>query len=339
MTGPGFVPPQSSSSIAGATPTGGHAGAIGLFADESERRRDAELLRIRTDQRAALADLGLRALGGGAVQDLLEHASASVAKMLDVEFSEVLELVDEESGLRLVAGVGWRTGTVGAAHVGLDSESQAGFALARDQPVVVEDWRAETRFGAPLLLREHGVVSGAVVVIHGRDRPWGTEPWGVVGVHTRLPRTFTAEDIAFLESVANTLALAIERGEAEQKLRQRNSEMAELAEQVARLADERRRIMADALDAEDRTREHISQLLHDEVLQSLLSARQDPPRHCEPHPPATTRSHMHTKLSLKPSASCGTPWRPCIPSRSPRVASRPPSERSPTFTRGAEGLR
>jgi signal transduction histidine kinase len=60
-----------------------------------------------------------------------------------------------------------------------------------------------------------------------------------------------------------------------EELEHRNSEMAELAERVARLADERRRIMADALDAEDRTREQISQLLHDEVLQSLLSARQD----------------------------------------------------------------
>jgi len=254
---------------------GQHAGAIVMFADESERRRDAELLRISTAQQAALAELGLRALGAGALQDLLDHAGAAVAKQLDVEFSEVLELVDEEHGVQLVAGVGWRTGTVGAAHVGLDSDSQAGFALACDQPVIVKDWRAETRFQAPPLLSEHEVVSGAVVVIHGRDRPWGTEPWGVVGAHTRLPRTFTAEDIAFLQAVANTLALAIERGEAEQDLRQRNTEMTELAEQVSRLADERRRVMADTLDAEDRTREQISQLLHDEVLQSLLSARQD----------------------------------------------------------------
>jgi signal transduction histidine kinase len=66
------------------------------------------------------------------------------------------------------------------------------------------------------------------------------------------------EDLAFLQSVANTLALAIERREAEKE--------------VTVLADERRRIMADALDAEDRTRERISQLLHDEVLAELRNA-------------------------------------------------------------------
>ncbi|MGN6868831.1 MAG: GAF domain-containing protein [Solirubrobacteraceae bacterium] len=240
---------------------GEHMGAIVMFADESERRRDAKLLQTRSAQQATLAELGLRALGGGALEDLLRHAGAVVANTLDVEFSEVLELIDGEDGLRLVAGVGWRSGTLGTAHVGLGCDSPAGFALACDQPVVIEDRRTETRFGSPPLLRDHGVVSGAVVVVHGRDRPWGTDPWGVLGAHSRSPRTFTAEDLGFLQSVANTLALAIERGNAERE--------------ASILADERQRIMADALDAEDRTREQISQLLHDDVLQSLLAARQD----------------------------------------------------------------
>jgi PAS domain S-box-containing protein len=240
---------------------GEHVGAIIVFGEIGDRQRAAEQLRTRAAQQAALAELGLRALGGGAVQELLDHASTVVAEMLGVEFSQVLKLIDEQSGLRLLAGVGWQPGTVGAAHVGFDGKSQAGYALACDQPIVVEDWWAEKRFRAPDLLRDNGVRSGVSVVIHGRDHPWGTAPWGVVGAHTRSPRGFTTEDLAFLQAVANTLALAIERSEAERE--------------VSALADERRRIMADALAAEDRTREQISQLLHDEVLQSLLSARQD----------------------------------------------------------------
>ena len=262
-------------SIAPLYEDGEHVGAIVVFADVGERHRDGELLRMRAAQQAALGELGLQALGGGALEDLLQHASTLVARLLDVELSAVLQLIDQERRLELVAGVGWRAGTVGAAHVGLDHDSEAGFALACDQPAVVSDWHAETRFRAPLLLREHRVVSGVCVVIHGRDRPWGTEPWGVIGAHTRLPRTFGAEDVGFLQTVANTLALAIERREADQELRQRDAEITQLAEGMSRLADERRRIMADALDTEGRTREQISQLLHDEVLQSLLSARQD----------------------------------------------------------------
>jgi Asp-tRNA(Asn)/Glu-tRNA(Gln) amidotransferase C subunit len=57
-----------------------------------------------------------------------------------------------------------------------------------------------------------------------------------------------------LHTVANTLGLAIEQNDAEQELRERSQEIAGLAEQLSKLAEDRRRILADALDAEDRTR-------------------------------------------------------------------------------------
>ncbi|HJS96337.1 MAG TPA: ATP-binding protein [Solirubrobacteraceae bacterium] len=250
-------------------------GAIVVFIDVRQRRRDTELLRSRAAQQSALAELGLLALGGGPLQGLLEKATVLVAQTLDVDLAQALELDPGADCLRLRAGIGLRAGVVGTATVETGRGSLAGYTVARDQPVVVEDMRVERRFRAPSLLLEHGVISGLAVVIHGRDRRRGTEPWGVLGAHTRSRRTFTEEDANFLHTVANTLGLAIERNDAEQELRQRNREIAELAEQVSKLADARRRIMADALDAEDRTREQISQLLHDEVLQSLLAARQD----------------------------------------------------------------
>jgi signal transduction histidine kinase len=45
--------------------------------------------------------------------------------------------------------------------------------------------------------------------------------------------------------------------------------------QVAKLAAERQRIAAEALNSEDRTRQRISELLHDRVLQALLATSQD----------------------------------------------------------------
>jgi PAS domain S-box-containing protein len=250
-------------------------GAIVVFIDTRQRRRDTELLRSRAPQQSALAELGLLALGGRPLKGLLEKATVLVAQTLDVDLAQAFKLDSGAGCRRLRAGVGLRNGLVGKATVETGRGSLAGYTVARDQPVVVEDLRAERRFHAPAFLLEHGVVSGLTVVIHGGNRQRGTEPWGVLGAHTRSARTFTEEDVNFLHTVANTLGLAIERNDTEQELRQRNRELAELAEQVSKLADDRQRIMADALDAEDRTREQISQLLHDEVLQSLLAARQD----------------------------------------------------------------
>jgi two-component system sensor kinase FixL len=52
-------------------------------------------------------------------------------------------------------------------------------------------------------------------------------------------------------------------------------ELSRRARQVARLAEERGRLVAQALEAEDRERRRISQALHDDALQTLLSVDQD----------------------------------------------------------------
>lgn len=242
----------------------------------SRRRSDAgDLFPARADQQAAVACLGLEALGGGPLQALLEHASLRLAEALDVELTQILQLLPDEDALLLRAGVGWRPGLVGAATIGLDQGSPAGVALACDKTVVVKDLTAEARCRAPALLIAHGAVSGINVVIHGRDRPWGTEPWGVLGAYSLRARTFTSDARNFLGAVANTLALAIERDDAGHALERREREMFELAKQVTSLAEDRHRLLVDALEAEDRARERISQLLHDGALQSLLTVRQD----------------------------------------------------------------
>lgn len=84
-------------------------------------------------------------------------------------------------------------------------------------PVIVKDLRAETRFSGPPLLFNHGVVSGMSVIIQGRQRPFG-----VLGAHTTRQRIFSKEDTDFFQSLANVLAMAIERKQAEE--RQRESE-------------------------------------------------------------------------------------------------------------------
>jgi PAS domain S-box-containing protein len=123
-------------------------------------------------------------------------------------------------GLLLRAGVGWSNGFVGVATVNAGAESQAGYTLLSNAPVIVEDLQAETRFSGPPLLRDHGVVSGLSVIIPGRDRPFG-----VLGAHTVKRRAFKPDDVHFLEAVANVLSEAIERKKAEEEIRRDISEV------------------------------------------------------------------------------------------------------------------
>ena len=181
-----------------------------LQAEIFERKRLQEEMLSRVRQQESVVYIGERALSGLELPWLLREACERVAQTLAVEFCKLLELQPDGLTLLLKAGVGWREGLVGQATVPTGMGSQAGYTLTSNEPVIVEDLRAETRFSGPSLLVDHGVLSGMSVIIPGRDRPYG-----VLGAHTAKRRSFRNEDINFLESVANILSQAVERKDAE----------------------------------------------------------------------------------------------------------------------------
>jgi GAF domain-containing protein len=173
-------------------------------------------LRARKRQQSAAADLGNLVLSGIVEDDLFQAAAARVADTLEVDATGVLELLPGGAALLLRAGVGWREGLIGRATLGSGLESHAGYALERNEPVIIADLRTEKRFRPPPLLRDHGMISGVSVLIRGDG-----VPFGVLGAYTKSRRTFTADDVHFLQSVANVLALAHRRRREEIARQQR----------------------------------------------------------------------------------------------------------------------
>ncbi|HEY6749725.1 MAG TPA: response regulator [Rubrobacteraceae bacterium] len=181
--------------------------------ERTDRKRAEEALETRARQQAAVADLGRRALTEPTLSALMDKAVEVVAHTLGVRYCEILELLPEGDALLLRAGVGWKEGLVARTTLGVGLNSQAGYTLASRESVIVEDLREEKRFSGPLLLHEHGVVSGMSVVIHGQDKSFG-----VLGAHTDSRRAFTEDDANFLQAVANVIATAVDRKEAEEAL-------------------------------------------------------------------------------------------------------------------------
>ncbi len=193
-------------------------------ADQARRAAAAELA-TRARQQAAIADFGHRALRGTGLPALLDEAVVLVARTLNVEYSKVQELLPDRKALILRAGVGWKAGLVGQAIVDAGPESQSGYTLVSERPVIVRNFAEERRFVPSPLLAGHDVVSGLSVIIPGKD-----QPFGVLGAHTSRSRSFTRDDVNFLEAVANILAAAIERGRTEQDLRRFNRAIRTLSE-------------------------------------------------------------------------------------------------------------
>jgi PAS domain S-box-containing protein len=199
--------------------------SLRLAIRSARERRQADAQReTRLRQQAAVARLGRLALGGCDFERLLDAAVGAVVEAMAVEFSTVLERQPDGAALRLRAGRGWAAGLVGSAnvHAGLDSE--ADHALQTGQPVIVEDFAAETRFTASALLRDQGIVSGVSVLI--RDGC----TYGVLGAHSRRRRQFTEHDVHFLQAVANVLAEAMRRGAIEASLRENEERYRRLIE-------------------------------------------------------------------------------------------------------------
>jgi signal transduction histidine kinase len=95
---------------------------------------------------------------------------------------------------------------VGSLKIPAGVSSPAGYTLLRNEPLAFDDLEHETRFEAPAELSSHGIVSGAVVTIAGRDRPFGA-----LHALSTSRRVFTRDDLHFLRSVANIVATTIQR--------------------------------------------------------------------------------------------------------------------------------
>jgi PAS domain S-box-containing protein len=173
-------------------------------------RAEAE---ARARQEAAVTALSREALAGRNIGWLCSEAVWTLARVLDVEFSKILELASAGEELILRAGVGWSEGRVGMRRLPARGDSQASYTLQQSEPVLVDDITKETRFRASALLLDHSVVSGMSAVIRGRSRPYG-----VLSVHTARKRCFNNHEAYFLQSIADVLADAIMRRQLEEKL-------------------------------------------------------------------------------------------------------------------------
>lgn len=201
-------------------------GVVLTFTDVTRLRDLVDQSQRRVAQQAIVADLGQRALEGAELQQLMDEATKAVAEILNVEFVKLLELLPSRQELLLRSGVGWPAGTVGQVRVGAGLDSQAGYTLAINSPVVVDDLTKEKRFSGPSLLRDAKIISGMSVIIQG-----SRQPFGVLGVHSPRQRRFGQEDVNFLHSVAHVIAQAVTRKAFESELKNLNRQLEKNDEQ------------------------------------------------------------------------------------------------------------
>jgi PAS domain S-box-containing protein len=165
-------------------PGAGEIAIAAFFRDVSGRRRADAELRDRARQQAALAALGELAMNAEDIEPLLHAACATAMEVLAVD---AVALVEEADGGRVLL-----------ATAGLERE-----ALPALQP------------GAPVAAAL-GFAAAAEATLPGRDGAAGR-----LGAYARAPRTFSADEVRFLETTASILASAVARRRAEEEVLER----------------------------------------------------------------------------------------------------------------------
>lgn len=180
-------------------------------------------LKSRVEQQQCVADLGQTALGTTSLTTVFDQAVTHVSEMFNADYAKLLEYRSKHDDLIVRAVTGWENDIVDEETIGTGPDSQAGYTLQSECPVIVHQLQNEQRFQGSHLLREYGVVSGISVIVGSPN-----DPWGVLEIHTTTETVFTDDDITFVQNIANAVANAATRHAREQEFKQ-TTERLELA--------------------------------------------------------------------------------------------------------------
>jgi diguanylate cyclase (GGDEF)-like protein/PAS domain S-box-containing protein len=164
-------------------------------------------------QQGLIAAFGKSALADTDLDDLLRQAADVVAQGLGVDHSAVLQLAPDRGSLVLRAGVGWSSTWDGQCIVELGGDKPGTGMCAITEPLIVEDFESASAPPPSPMQARHGVRSSASVPIHGAGGPYG-----VLSACSTEPGQFKQESVNYLKSLANTLATAMDRKDAERRL-------------------------------------------------------------------------------------------------------------------------
>ncbi len=189
------------------------ANMASLEGELQERKRTERLLAAHARESAVIAGLGQWALAGMEVMSLIQEAAEEVLHTLDSDCCCLWELLSDRQELALKAGRGYCQDEIESVTLGVNTESQVGYTLLVNEPILSLNFQEENRFTPSPFLLERGILSGITVLVHGQ-----TGPYGVLAAYSTERGQFDVEDLHFLQAIANVLAAAIDRQKRERAL-------------------------------------------------------------------------------------------------------------------------
>jgi PAS domain S-box-containing protein len=243
---------------------------IGIVRDITERKQAEQALQKNKERLELLANVAEKLLRSEDPQAIIEDLCRVVLAHLDCQFF-FNYLVDGPDGNLILNAFAGFCAEDAARFQKLDSTASLCSRAAKDgQRIIVyniqHDDDARTR-----LAKAYGVRAYCCHPLKAQEKVLGT-----LSFATATRNSFSADEVALMKSVSDQVAVAIQRVQAEKMLQQLNkSLMQQVAERTA-LAEGRARqlqsLAVERIEAEEKERQRIALLLHDDLQQLLASA-------------------------------------------------------------------
>lgn len=211
------------------------------FNDITEFKHSKELLDMRLRLQQAISALSQKALSKRPLTELFDNATEQLARILNVEYTNIVQMLPDKDEVIFRAGYGWEQNVqIDRTTAPMGNKSLAGYTLSSKRPVILKNLLKETRFNKPKLLLQHHITSGMCVILHKNNGPYGA-----LCIFSRQRRNFTTDDISYLQSIANILSFAIQQNETEHELIQNEHKFRHIAQalpQIIWIADAKGKI-------------------------------------------------------------------------------------------------
>ncbi len=203
----------------------------GIVRDITERKRTAEVLAERARLSSLGADIGVALTQGDNLRDLLQRCAETLVEHLDAAFARVWTLNRADNVLELQASAGMYTHLDGGHARVPVGRFKIGLIAEERRAHMTNDVVGDPRVGDQEWAAREGMIAfaGYPLIVDGR----------MVGVMAMFARhALTPATLEAMASVANGIALGIERKRAEETLREQKDELARLSEERAAMLEE-----------------------------------------------------------------------------------------------------
>lgn len=194
--------------------TGGNVvNMMEIIREVTEQSKIEELLERSAEGMTVLYELSSGFLSSRNLEEALDTAFSLIGDYYGADCMLVGVPDEEGRGLELIAGSGWGSSGLKGLSCDISREFMEGYCVMEKCPAIVTDFGAQRAFRRSPLFEEHGIMSGIGVPMVTEDRVLG-----VLCILYKEPRAIDTAELWYLNVVANSLAVYIQKERSLQKL-------------------------------------------------------------------------------------------------------------------------